>query len=355
MRQKNDATFAQALKSLVRGEADNKVHQIFRDRQTNNLMKKNINVPDSAIHLFEYNRDKDKFNNAYIDSIQEELHIVEAIDFMAGNASDQIKKSTLKYVKSLPADKTSNLCTQVTLKLTGIYMLKHNIDVSDGLVNGVNGILKHIIWGRRKANNEVIVRRIYMEFLDDDDTGKKARQREREEMLREKIDSHWTPIDYVTSRITGKNPQGFLYNVERKQIPLVIGKGTTFHQAQGSTLIHGVVLHISQKPQISLRKFYTGASRPPNLGNLFIEGKYVPLIFNNADPARAEINRMLKEKPLKLDMIYPQRLKSDENMIIMYNNVRSLHAHLEDIKSDRGVMCADILLLFELSAVQYDN
>ena len=56
-----------------------------------------------------------------------------------------------------------------------------------------------------------------------------------------------------------------------------------------------------------------------------------------------------------MDILLPQKAKNDENTITMYHNVRSLHAHIKDIKNDQGFMSTDLLILFETSTIIVDN
>ena len=150
-------------------------------------------------------------------------------------------------------------------------MLKYNIDVSDGLVNGATGKVLHIVL---LANS---VTKVLVEF-DNQEIGRRAKQ-----------ESHFkqdyptaVPISRVESRFNIGNRNAI--SACRRQFPLVLAWATTIHKVQGLTTDNIVV---SFQGAFSAGQAYVALSRVKNLNGLHI------LDF---DPRKIRVNEEVNEE-----------------------------------------------------------
>ena len=139
--------------------------------------------------------------------------------------------------------------------------------------------------------------------------------------------------------------------VTRKQFPLRPNTAITIHSSQGRTIPQGVI-DLSKASNSGMN--YVALSRFPNLSNIRIINleatkiKVEPLVVEEMVRLRTEKQLTLVCRPIE-DIPKPK-------LRIMFQNVRSVRAHFEDVKSSKEFQSADVLLFCEtwLSESNYD-
>lgn len=176
-----------------------------------------------------------------------------------------------------------------------------------------------------------------MKFLDSA-VGRIARQKYKH-LFHEHKNDDWTPIfDCQRSFVLNST------TYQRIQFPLRPAAGKTIHKAQGCT-VDKIVVDLSQS---SVRKtphiHYVALSRVRSVDKLHI------LNFNEKalavdEKVVQEMERMRKEALLRL--CYLPLYKTDKNQLkIMFNNVRSLHKHFNEIKHEPNIVASDVIGFF---------
>lgn len=147
MRQKDDLIFAQALNHLVTGTLTPQEVELFSKRTFHTY----ANLPPiakSAINLFPFNKLVDEFNEIRLSETKDlpgvKRFISQAIDKIIGAKSLKQKNTILASIKMLPSKDTNGLPYSLILQTGRLYMVTTNIDVSDGLFNGVTGTLEEV-------------------------------------------------------------------------------------------------------------------------------------------------------------------------------------------------------------------
>ncbi|KAH8020403.1 hypothetical protein HPB51_001075 [Rhipicephalus microplus] len=96
-----------------------------------------------AVHLFFSNNGVDVHSRMVAESC-EYKHGSVAIYVVTGNRSRQEKREALTRIQDLSHAESCNLPSVVTFCTKRPYMLLKNIDVTDGLVNGMVGTLMEV-------------------------------------------------------------------------------------------------------------------------------------------------------------------------------------------------------------------
>ena len=128
----------------------------------------------------------------------------------------------------LPED-TGGMETLLQLAVGAKVMLRKNLDVQDGLVNGACGIVEHV---DTRSNREV--EKVWVKF--DKDAGSK-----------------WQAANETTSAAINRCSASFDdkdgSKAERRQFPLVLAKATTIHKSQAATYYAGVHARLDKHVQ----------------------------------------------------------------------------------------------------------
>ena len=236
MRQKDNA-FAEALNRIRKctpdeGSIDNimlQSHQLMFDHT-------HPAYPLHAMHVYAKNTSCDEWNKIMLDSLNSECYVHLAVDSAKYTGTNLANVS----VSDNPRD-TGNLRKLLTVKIGSWVMLTTNIDVSDGLTNGVMGTVTSII----PCTVPQKIKTILVKF-DDDRVGSDAKQTS----MYKHIDKNSVPIEEVQINfsIAGRTT----CHATRKQFPLALSWAVTIHKCQGLTLPEIVVVH--QKAGFQLAK-----------------------------------------------------------------------------------------------------
>ncbi|KAH9374158.1 hypothetical protein HPB48_005427 [Haemaphysalis longicornis] len=96
-----------------------------------------------AVRLFFSNKDVDAYNMMVAESC-EYKHDSVAIHVVTGHRSRQEEREALARIEDLSRVESANLPSVVTFCTKRPYMLVKNIDVTNGLVNGMVGTLMEV-------------------------------------------------------------------------------------------------------------------------------------------------------------------------------------------------------------------
>ena len=334
MRQKDDMIFAQALNNLTQFKLTAEDRALFEDRvfsENSNREERRLDkIPVNCIHLFTTNKDVDAHNYAVINRNVEKGFETKCFDSFSTGLSVNQREKVMEQISLLETAETQGLPSVLQLK-TGIrYMITVNIDVYDGLVNGVSGILKKI----DLASNGFI-NLLWFDF-ERVDIGQIARQKFNES------DVTLTPIERQTKSFFIKVERQ-LHSVLRSQFPIRPSEAITIHKSQGQTYDQ-VVIHLSSRMTITF--YYTALSRAKSSYGLYLIGKFDPPVTPSPGNLVVikEIDRMIAESPVTFDT---QFIRPSNRTTIFYQNYPYLHHHIEDLMCDQNIREADILIMIE--------
>ena len=243
MRQKDDKLFAELLNHVRTNSCTEEDLKLLESRT---ISPDSSDYPFESLHVYTTWKNVNKYNAKMMSSLPVTIYILKAID-------DKIDTNSGVEVRySNRASDTGGLLDELQLVAGCRVMLKYNIDVSYGLVNGATGKVLHIVL---LANSVTTV----MVDFDNQDIGRKAKQ-----------ESHFKqdyptaiPTSHVESRFNIGNRNAI--SAYRRQFPLVLAWATTIHNVQVLTTDKIVV---SFQGAFSVGQAYVALSRVKKLNGL---------------------------------------------------------------------------------------
>ena len=212
--------------------------------------------------------------------------------------------------------------------------LTSNIDVADGLANGVRGIITRII-----TDNQGCVTAILVNF-DDKKVGQKAKaasQYKSQYRNAVPIYRHGVPFHY-------KN-----ITVFRSQFPLILSWASTIHSVQGLT-VDQIVVDLSKI--FAAGQAYVALSRVKTLEGLQILN-YKSTAFRTDKRVEQEMMR-LQSRAITFDWPIIPTLPAQQWIKICHLNVRGYLNHINDIKNDSNISTCNIICFTETHLRQSD-
>ncbi|XP_052403776.1 uncharacterized protein LOC127950661 [Carassius gibelio] len=314
MRQK-DKEFAELLNRL----RSRKKNEPMREDDVTMLKKCETGDGDEStdIHIYATNSEVDVHNIHMLHKLCSDTVTVKAQDF------ERNAKTGRMQTKDGHHFKVHNSCLEKSLELAtdARIMLIKNINVSDGLVNGIFGTIKEFCYD----DNETFPSKIYIEF-DNDQVGKEARA--KHPCLKPGLEKA-TPIEPEEEKVT--NDGGV-----RRQYPIRLAWACTVHKVQGLTVDKAVV---SMKKIFAAGQAYVALSRVTSLDGLIIEDFKENVIF-----AKDNIEQALQNMP---PFILPCESTETFKYRIMLHNVEGLIPHKLDIRQDNRYFEADMICVTE--------
>ena len=192
--------------------------------------------PREAMHVFAQNKYCEEWNNFMLNALPGDITICVAQDLKKDNMT---KLADINIPDKTSA--TGNLTKELKIKIGTRVMITTNIDVSDGLTNGVMGWIVNIV-----RDVELNVKAILVKF-ENEDVGQVARKNS----LYKNINHNAVPIEPFQASFQINSSASC--NVSRCQFPLKLSWGVTIHKCQGSTL-NEIVIDMSLKKG----KYYPG-------------------------------------------------------------------------------------------------
>lgn len=269
------------------------------------------------IHLFATNAEVDEYNVTRLQETCPDAVSIHAHDFVRNPKTGRMERKVGFHSKVF----NSCLPVCVSLGVGARVMLKKNIDVSDGLVNGACGTVVEIIKGKEEGD---LPAAIHVEF-EDPNVGKIQRAKAKRASERS------TVIEVQEDQVTHAGGV-------RRQLPLSLSWAMTVHKCQGLTVERAVV---SLAKIFAPGQAYVALSRVKTLTGLMIEDFKESAIFcdNKIDLAMESMPRFS----------FGETLASDVNPLctVALHNVQSLNAHILDIQAHKALMKADCICLTE--------
>ena len=204
-----------------------------------------------------------------------------------------------------------------------------NIDVADGLVNGVRGVIQKII-----TTQNGIVELILVKF-EDESIGNRA-----------KSSNHYQN-QYPSTVPIHRFGVTFQYNnkvtIFRSQFPLVLAWASTIHSVQGLT-VDKIVVDLSRI--FAAGQAYVALSRVRTLEGLQILKLQKRTAIRKDKNVEKEMTR-LQSRAIKFHWPLITNLCPEEWFKICHLNVRGYLDHLSDIKRDAVICSPDVICFTE--------
>ena len=364
MRQRDDVPFAVALNNLATGSmtpVDIALFQscvaVLDEQQLKLLEEGKIVLPPpskiKSINLFHANRNVKATNDIILNSMDTEGAVSTAYDRVLGDCRSQTAVNQMLHSAREDASlsETRGLPKKIILKVDAQYMMTVNIDTSDGLVNGVIGVLKRIDYGRLKSNANTTVRkpiRVWILF-DDERSGRALRNKQVTLRLTLGLPNLWTCVEPSTL-IIRRNLKSHI-KLNRTQFPIVPAEAMTVHKSQGGTY-PGVVVNDCGRRTMSRSLKYVACSRATSAKGLVLickKNKFVPPSSLARDNGASSLrNELERHDTFKFVPLFDKLTVRDESIIqILSHNVQSLRAHIDQIQRDQVYINSDIILLCE--------
>ncbi|XP_059150287.1 uncharacterized protein LOC131937110 [Physella acuta] len=247
MRQQGDDTFRNMLNALRVGEMSAEHFATLTDKLIENKPTGDFGI-DKALRIYPTNEQVNTHNEIvlqYFRSINTDIIRIKAQDQLidATRNTDNVDIHTL-----FPTDinKTGGLPRTIEIFVGAKVMLRSNIDVSKGLVNGAIGYITDIIWPhfRRAQIYDTDIPSVRIDF------GKDGVHE-----VKPKSVQFSAKYNYGTA--------------ERRMLPLILSWASTVHKMQGCTVDHAVV-YLGPK-LFEAGQAYVALSRVRSLDGLRIE------------------------------------------------------------------------------------
>ena len=210
--------------------------------------------PKNAMHVFVQNKYCDEWNNFMLRNLPGDTSICVAHDSKKDNMTNLANIN----IPDKPSS-TGNLAKELKIKVGARVMIKTNIDVSDGLTNGVMGTIVNIVKDEDEVNVKVILVK-----CDNSDVGQGARS----QSLYKKVNRNAVPIVpfQASFQINGSSS----CNGSRLQFPLKLSWAVTIRKCQGLTLDEIVIDMSLNKGKYYPGKAHVAFSRVKTLDGLHI-------------------------------------------------------------------------------------
>ncbi|XP_055088463.1 uncharacterized protein LOC129457426 [Periophthalmus magnuspinnatus] len=296
-----DTTFADLLNRLRTRSRDTPLlpedEAILQSRVTGQT--------STALHIFPTNPQVQYHNLEQVQRICPDYITVTAQDYSYSKKTGKLIEFTDGVVKT----KHTSLLDELPVGVNARVMLIKNVDVADGLVNGICGTVTHI----DNPPNRRLPLAIYVKF-DDDKIGAQKRSRTV------------TPPGLTGStRIEPVEDQANKKGEKRRQFPLKLAWACTVHKVQGLTVDAAVVC---LEQTFTAGQAYVALSRVRSLEGLIIQ-KFQPKKIYCNSKVRPALDTML---PF---MFTGPSLDIHETQVfnLFFMNVQGLPQHVSDLQS----------------------
>ncbi|XP_044599069.1 ATP-dependent DNA helicase PIF1-like [Cotesia glomerata] len=246
MRQQGDTTFIDVLNALRVGELTSKHMEVF-------LSKVSTDATDEfsierALRIYPTNDQVARHNEKVLQSFEDKgttIYTINAQDQLI-DATRNLGNTSLDSVIPNDINKTGGLPKVLKIFVGAKVMLRSNIDVSKGLVNGNMGFITEIIWPNFRRDQ------VYAEDIPS-----------------VRIDFGSDGV-HVIKPISIQFPAKYSYGTaERRMLPLILSWASTVHKMQGCTVDHTVIYLGSRL--FAAGQAYVALSRCRSLDGIRIE------------------------------------------------------------------------------------
>ena len=345
MRQK-DMAFADML-NIVRVstvQENSQVDRMLKGRELG-IDENDPAYPNDVLHVYANNENCNIRNEKMLNRLDGPVYIVKAEDSLQ---SVKVKMSQVDLSR-LATNKTGNLTHTLLLKVGARVFLSTNVDVADGLTNGVFGTVSGMITSTHQCENgdnfEQV--RVVLVRFDSERVGKEARAKS----VYKRIDAGAVPISKAeVSFRTKRTDNDNTVNVTRKQFPLVLSWAVTIHKVQGMTMDSIVVDMSREKGRYMNGQAYVAFSRVRTYEGLHI-------INYNRSQIRVSCQVKKEMEHLRKDKRLPPSPKPlmwsipDDCVKMVHLNVQGVAAKSRtknlDVQYDKEIQNVDIVCLTE--------
>ncbi|XP_057716041.1 uncharacterized protein LOC130931338 [Corythoichthys intestinalis] len=254
----------------------------------------------SALHIFATNKQVNEHNIQVLLKTCPEYVKIEAQDFVHNKKTGRLELISGHHAKVYKTCLEDSLLLGINARV----MLCKNVDVVDGLVNGVCGTVTHIVSSENK-----FPQRVYVKF-DKDEVGSQRRKQSSTASVDLRTSTYIEPEE---EKVTNK---GGL----RRQFPLKLAWACTVHKVQGLTVDSAVV---SLKKIFSAGQAYVALSRVRTVSGLIIQDFAEERIYCK-DNIKEAIQRMA---PLFVEPAPSQ----PHSFSVFLMNVQGLTEHVADL------------------------
>ena len=337
MRQRDDKLLAEFLNRLRTREKDQPLTANDESVLKSRVVRKDnkLSAPSDASHIYARNTDVTRHNDNKLDTLDAETRTITAIDSIQDGGTCKQLETPYETARD-----DSPLVRELKIAIGARAMLITNVDVSDGLSNGVSGIIKGIEYG--KSNN--MPKTVFVHF-DSPRIGSKLR-------CTQSIPSKYSgciPIKPHKDTMTVKlNRKAVI--LTREQEPLKLSWAVTVHKVQGQTTSQAVV---SMKHHTKAMA-YVALSRVSSIDGMYLVDYDSSKIFFDEG-----ISKEIAKMPM-CDVSLANRFTNVDHkkyFIIAHHNIQSLIAHINDLKLNKELRKAHIICISEtwFTGTKYDQ
>ena len=291
--------------------------------------------PRDVMHVYAQNAYCGEWNSKRLDHLDGQLYSSRSQDF----AKDRNTNLANIPFPTNPRD-TGNLLGVLNVKVGARVMLTTNIDVCDGLTNGVMGCVLGVVEKKQKIH-------VILVKFDSDSVGMLA----KEKSIYKDMYPGAVPIRTIEATFSVRN-KGHV-RVSRTQFPLFLCWAVTIHKCQGMTLPEIVVDMSREKGRYREGQAYVAFSRVTQLDKLHIVN-YNREQIRVSGSVKAEMSRCdVNSIP---DMPTPFLLTCDKhhNLCVAHLNIQKLCAKQPDIIHDEILHKCDIICFNETHLCESD-
>ena len=337
MRQRDDKLLAELLNRLRTREKDQPLTANDESVLKSRVVGKDneLSAPSDALHIYARNTDVSRHNDDKLETLNAETRTIIAIDTIQDGGTCKQLETPYETTRD-----DSPLVRELKIAIGARAMLITNVDVSDGLSNGVSGVIKGIEYG--KSNN--MPKTVFLHF-DSPRIGSKLRSTQS-------IPSKYSgciPIkphkDTMTVKLNRK-----AVTLTREQVPLKLSWAVTVHKVQGQTTSQAV---ISMKHHTKAMA-YVALSRVSSIDGMYLVDYDSTRIFCDEGISK-EIAKM---PTCDVSLANPfTNVDHNKYFIIAHHNIQSLNAHIDDLKLNKELRKAHVICISEtwFTGTEYDQ
>ena len=226
----------------------------------------------------------------------------------------------------------------LNIKMGARVMLIFNIDVSDLLCNGAIGKVIGI-----KDDHKGSIRALIVKF-DNPEAGKKSRA--NNPAMAKKYPGG-TVIKKKEEEYSLAKNQGLISSTARLiQFPIVLAWAVTTHKFQGQTVKAPQKVAIDLRSVFEAAQAYVMLSRVQELEQLYILEEFPEEKIYANNSAMEEIDRLIKVSR-NMNPTEWEKEKDESRLKLCFLNCRSLQNKFHNIKADKILLKADLIILTE--------
>ncbi|KAK3083914.1 hypothetical protein FSP39_005261 [Pinctada imbricata] len=326
MRQKDDKIFAEML-NYIRTRTSDKplpthICEMLKSRQ--------MDGPKTALRIFSTNNEVNSYNTQLINSECDQVYDVQANDYKKDNTSGKYVKLEKTTVGCQNVSNSSDQLPSSLLLAPGArVMLTRNVNVADGLANGVIGTVQEIIVtnGSGNSNKQVKVVRV---IFDDERVGKNSGKKINDKIV--------VDIERVEDEPTRSC-------IVRHQFPLKLAWACTAHKVQGMTCTE-IVVNLDKV--FSPGQAYVAISRATKLNGLYLQYSN-DKILDSKIYADTDVQTALTSMKDFTAKLLDDDIEDTESsyMKIILHNIQNLASHIQHLRKDDRFFTRDAIFLTE--------